>query len=109
MKRQWFVGWHSQRALGKTIPLRNTKASWRKVRSYCNEAGYTSYADCKAQPDPNACPKVHNVMATLFGLAFNSDRGACVATFKERGPDQYAAFMASHRPQSLPRRGPKPV
>jgi hypothetical protein len=87
----------------------NSKASWCKPRSCCNESGFASCADCKTVQDPRACPKFDSVIANLFGLVFNSDRAACIAKLRDLGPDAYAAFMASHRLQSLPRRGPKPI
>jgi hypothetical protein len=87
----------------------NSKANWCKLRSCCNDAGYGSCADCKLMEDPRACPKFNNLIAKVFGLIFNSDRAACIVKLKQLGPAEYAVFMASHRLQSLPRRGPKPV
>jgi hypothetical protein len=86
----------------------NTKASWCKVRSCCGEHGYASCAECATPKDPRACRKFNNLIARLFGLVFNSDRAVCIERIRRLGPDGYAAFMATHRLQSLPRRGPRP-
>lgn len=86
----------------------NTRAGWCKVRSCCGEHGHASCADCGDPQDPRDCRKFNNPIARLFGLVFNSDRAACVERLRELGPDRYAAFMASRRLQSLPRRGPQP-
>lgn len=86
----------------------NTKASWCKVRSCCNDSGYSSCADCANPRDPSDCRKFNNVIANLFGLVFNSNRNACITKIRELGPEKYAAYMAAHRLVSLPRRGPQP-
>jgi len=83
----------------------NAKAGWCKVRSCCQEHGYASCASCETHQDPLACRKFDNVIAKLFGLIFKSNRAACVAKLRALGPDGYAAFMATRRLQSLPRRG----
>ncbi len=87
----------------------NSKASWCKVRSCCQEHGYATCADCGTHEDPRTCRKFDNAIAKLFGLVFNSNRAACIAKIRLLGPLPYAEFMASHRLQSLPRRGPQPA
>jgi hypothetical protein len=86
----------------------NTKAGWCKVRSCCQERGYGSCAGCATHPDPRACRKFNNPIAKVFGLVFNSNRAACVDKIRALGPEAYAAFMASRRRQSMPRRGSQP-
>lgn len=83
----------------------NEKASWCKIRNCCTEHSYASCADCTIFTDPVACAKLNNLLGRLFGLIFNSNRAACIAKIRELGPDGFAAFMATRRLQSLPRRG----
>jgi len=87
----------------------NSRASWCKVRTCCQEHGYASCAECETHPDPRTCKKFDNAIAKLFGLFFNSNRAACVDMIREIGPVGYAEFMALRRLQSLPRRGPAPT
>jgi hypothetical protein len=86
----------------------NAKAGWCKVRSCCQEHDYASCANCEEHQDPRDCRKFNNVIAKLFGLLFNSNRAGCVDKIRALGPEQYAAFMAARRLQSLPGRGPQP-
>jgi len=82
----------------------NAKATWCKVRSCCQEHGWTSCADCEEHADPNDCGLFNNVFARLFGLVFNSDRRACILRIKEVGVAPFAEEMAQKGKQSLPRR-----
>jgi hypothetical protein len=86
----------------------NTKASWCKVRTCVAEHGQKSCAECTIHPDPMECRLFDNIFARVIGLCFNSDRGACIRKIREIGPDGFAAFMAEHAIQSLPRRGQVP-
>ncbi len=83
----------------------NTKATWCKVRSCCQERALASCAECREMPDPNDCPKFYGVIARIIALLLNSNRQACVLKLREVGPDEYARFMAARRTQTLPRRG----
>ena len=82
---------------------RNDKASWCKVRTCCMEKQIASCADCDEFADPAECKKFDNFMSRVFGLFFNSNRGACVAMIKDKGYDGYAAHMADLGKMSLPR------
>lgn len=82
----------------------NTKASWCKVRSCCDENGYASCAACPTHSDPAECAKFNNVIARVIGVVLNSDRRACVLKLRELGPEGYAAFMTERKRQTLPRR-----
>jgi hypothetical protein len=82
----------------------NDKATWCKVRACCIEHGYSSCAACTEHPDPRLCRRFNNFISTIFGLAFNSSRHACVLKIRALGEEGYAEFMSRQRRQSLPRR-----
>lgn len=83
---------------------KNDRASWCKVRSCCIVHGYRSCADCTELADIAGCTKLHNFVAKVFGIVFNSNRDACLAMIKEKGYDGFAEHMASRKLQALPRR-----
>jgi hypothetical protein len=92
---------------GKCVGCKETsKAGWCKVRSCNKEHGYDSCADCAEHIDPMTCGKFNNAMARLFGVLFNSNRAACIALIKEKGPEGYAAFMRKSGRPTIPRWGP---
>ena len=79
----------------------NNKASWCKIRSCNIEHGFASCADCKEFTNPMECKKFNNFVSRIFAVIFKSDRAACVAKIKSTGYDQYAAFMAENKLQSI--------
>jgi len=79
----------------------NNKASWCKIRSCNIEHGYASCADCKEFTNPMECKKFNNFISRIFALIFKSDRAACIAKIKATGYEQYAAFMAENKLQSI--------
>ena len=82
---------------------KNEKASWCKIRS-CNMANsYKSCADCKEYSNPMDCKKYNNFMSKLFGFIFRSDRQAGIALIKERGYENFAAYMAENKLQTIRR------
>lgn len=83
----------------------NVKAKWCKIRTCCGEHGYATCADCKDFADPNDCRKFNNLIANVIGVVLNSNRQACVLKIRELGLDDYAAFMAERKRQTIPRRG----
>jgi len=85
----------------------NTKATWCKVRSCCNAAGFATCANCKSTSNVRDCSKFNNFISKLFGLVFNSDRAACIEKIREIGLEEYAVYMASRGCPSLPRRKAK--
>jgi len=83
----------------------NQKAGWCRVRTCCIEHSFATCADCKEHSDPNACRAFNNFFSRAIGFFLNSDRKACIEKVRALGPEGYAAFMAEHRLQKLPRRG----
>jgi Protein of unknown function (DUF3795) len=83
----------------------NAKATWCKIRPCCAEHAYATCADCKEFPNPNNCRTFNNLFSKVIGVVLNSDRQACVLKIRELGVEGFAAFMASKKRQTLPRRG----
>ncbi len=81
--------------------MENKKASWCKVRACCMEHNYATCADCKIVDSIADCKKLNNFIAKLFGLLFRSDRQACIRLIAEKGLENYAAYMAENRIQSI--------
>ena len=81
----------------------NRKASWCKIRSCNMEHGYASCADCKEFSDPKECKKFNNFISKLMAIVFQSDRPACIAKIKAEGYENFAAFMAENKFQSIRR------
>ena len=81
----------------------NTKASWCKIRSCCQENNFLSCADCTLI-ELNACKKYNTLISKMFGLVFNSDRSACVGKIKLLGYDGFATEMTLNKKQTLPRK-----
>ncbi len=79
----------------------NAKASWCKIRMCCIENNYKSCADCKEFSNVNDCKKYNNIISKLFGLIFRSDRAACISCIKEKGYDNYAAYMTENKIQGF--------
>lgn len=82
----------------------NTKATWCKVYSCCMEKGYASCADCQTYANPMDCKYYNNVMASIFGFIFRSDRKAGIAMIKEKGYDGFARHMADNGLQAIRRK-----
>jgi hypothetical protein len=82
---------------------KNEKATWCAIRSCCMEKGYKSCADCKEFTNPMDCKKFNNIFAKFFALVFRSNRQACVAMIKEKGYENFAAYMAENKLQSIKR------
>ena len=81
----------------------NEKASWCKIRSCNLEHGYNSCADCKDFANPNDCKKFNNIISKVFAVVFKSDRAACIAMIKEKGYENFAAYMHENGLQSIKR------
>lgn len=82
---------------------KNTKATWCRVRSCCQERGLSSCASCTDYPDPRHCGKFNNFVSRIFALLFRSDRAACVAQIRRLGLDGHAQAMAQQRLQTIKR------
>lgn len=82
----------------------NEKATWCKIRLCCQERKITNCSDCEEYPNPMNCSKYNNFMGRVFGLIFNSDRSKCITHLKEKGPKEYAYFMAEKGWVSYPRK-----
>ncbi len=82
---------------------KNEKATWCKVRSCCISNQYQSCADCKAYSNPMDCKKYNIFMSKAFGFVFRSDRGACINMIKEKGYENFAAYMAENKLQTIKR------
>ena len=83
--------------------LNNTKATWCKIRTCNMEHGYNSCADCTEYANPNDCKKFNNIVSKFFALVFKSNRPACIAMIKEKGYENFAAYMAANNLQSIRR------
>lgn len=81
--------------------MKNEKASWCKVRACCIEHEYTTCADCKIKNSTAECKEYNSFMAKLFGFIFRSDRAACIRLIQEKGLEDYAAYMAENRMQTI--------
>jgi hypothetical protein len=81
----------------------NNKAGWCKIRACNIMNNYNSCADCKEFADPMECGKFNNFFSKIFALIFKSDRAACIAKIKSGGYEEYAAFMADQKLQSIKR------
>lgn len=81
----------------------NVKAAWCKIRACCIENSYKSCADCGDYDDPMDCKKFNNIFAKFFAIVFRSNRKACVEMIKDKGHEEYAAFMAENGLQSIKR------
>lgn len=89
---------------GKCAGCRESeKLSWCKIRDCNRDHGYHDCSDC-TQMDFSDCKLNHNLMASFFGLIFNSDRDACVAKIREVGKEGYAGYMAENGKMSFKRR-----
>jgi hypothetical protein len=73
---------------------KNEKASWCKVRTCCIENNIATCADCREFSDPNDCRKYNNIISKVVGLAFRSNRAACIRQIKEIGVEEHAKKMA---------------
>jgi hypothetical protein len=81
----------------------NEKATWCKIRTCCQENGYTTCADCLEHQDPNQCRRFNNLIAKIFGLVFRSDRAACVSQIRALGVQGHADQMAAARQHTIRR------
>ncbi len=81
----------------------NVKATWCKTRTCCQENKFESCADCKSV-ELMECSKYNNFISRLFGVLFNSDRAACIHMIREKGYDQFAAYMTEYKRQSIRRK-----
>ena len=79
----------------------NSKATWCKIRACCMENGYKSCADCKEFADPMDCKKFNNFMTKIFAFVFRGDRAAGIALIKEKGYENFAAYMAENKLQVI--------
>jgi hypothetical protein len=82
----------------------NEKASWCKIRSCCLEKEIANCSDCEEYQNPMDCVKYNNFMAKVFGYIYKSDRSKCIAHIREKGPKEYAYFMAEKAWLSYPKK-----
>lgn len=81
----------------------NEKASWCEIRKCCMENNFKSCADCKQYPNAVDCKKFNNFIGRVFGLIFRSNRPACIAMIKEKGYENFAAYMAENKIMTIKR------
>lgn len=79
----------------------NAKATWCKVRTCNLEHDYKSCADCRDFSNPKDCKKFNNPMAKIFEFVFRSDRPASISMIKEKGYENYAAYMCENKLQVI--------
>ena len=84
---------------------KNEKASWCTVRLCCLKNDYSSCARCAFYSDAAHCGKFNNIFSKIIGFFLNSDRRACIGLIKEKGPEEYAKFMADNKTQRVKKRG----
>jgi hypothetical protein len=82
----------------------NAKATWCKIRSCCMGHNYKSCADCTQFTNAMDCKKFNNFVSKIFGMVFRSDRVACINMIKEKGYENFAAYMAENKLQSISRK-----
>jgi hypothetical protein len=68
------------------------------------EHSYKSCADCSEYTNPMDCKKYNNFISKIFGVIFRSDRQACIAMIKEKGYENFAAYMAENKLQTMKRK-----
>ena len=83
--------------------VENSKATWCKVRSCCMEHSYKSCADCTQYTNAMNCKKFNNFISKIFAVVLRSDRQACIAMIKEKGYENFAAYMAENKLQTIRR------
>lgn len=81
----------------------NEKASWCEIRKCCMENNYKSCADCTQYPNAVDCKKFNNFIGRVFGLIFRSNRPACITLIKEKGYENFAAYMAENKVMTIKR------
>ncbi len=81
----------------------NSKATWCKIRSCCQENNLLSCADCTLV-ELKDCRKYNSFISKVIGLVLNSDRSACIGRIKEIGYEGFAREMAGSRRQTIRRK-----
>lgn len=81
----------------------NQKATWCKVRTCCIGNQYSTCADCKQFTDPKDCGKFNNFISKVIGIAFRSDRAACIQQIRSIGIQGHADNMTQQRRQTIRR------
>jgi hypothetical protein len=81
----------------------NSKATWCKIRSCNLENNYNSCADCTELASPMDCKKYNNLISKVIGFVLKSDRAACIQMIKEKGYENFAAYMSSNGLQTIKR------
>jgi hypothetical protein len=81
----------------------NTKATWCKLRSCCIDQGYQTCADCSVFTNVNDCKKFNNIISTVVGFLFRSNRKACIDQIQTEGLDGHALIMAQKEAHTLKR------
>ena len=82
----------------------NEKASWCKIRSCNLTNNYKSCADCTEFSSPMDCKKYNNFISKAFGFIFRTNRAAGIDIIKEKGYENFAAYMAENRLQGIKRK-----
>lgn len=79
------------------------KNSWCKIKQCAHQQGFVSCADCN-QPGYEKCSVYNNFIGKIFGLVFNSNRGACIQLIRDEGYSNYQKYMTENGLQTIPRR-----
>ena len=83
----------------------NKKAAWCKIRTCCNENGFSTCAECDIVENVADCKKRNHPVSKLFAFVFNSDRHANITYIQQHGKQAFADVMVDIQRPSIPRRG----
>lgn len=81
----------------------NNKATWCAIRSCNIENNFKSCADCTTYANPMDCKKYNNFISRAIGFILRSNRSVCISMIKEKGYENFAAYMAENKLQTIKR------
>lgn len=73
---------------------KNTKASWCKIRTCCQENHYATCSECKDYTNASQCKKFNNPVSKVISFIFRSNRQGCLDRIKEKGKENFAREMS---------------
>lgn len=82
---------------------KSSRNGWCAVKKCTREKGIATCAECGEHTQPMDCRKFNNFISRMFGIVFNSDRGACIEEVRQLGLKAYAAKMAERERPTIPR------
>ncbi len=80
--------------------MKNSKASWCKIRTCCIDNKYSTCAECKTS-NPRECKFYNNFISKAFSVLFRSDRPASIEYIKAKGSEAYISLMIDQNRQVI--------